>query len=125
MSIFPKPKKLFTKKKISADEAMQIFSKNSRRKGVVWTEVDPDELRACIWAVVASGHMIGFAEATGGVGVKLQVWINRDKHYSVAIEADELNEFLVQYHDLFCSPSESIRVQFGKEDTRSEESDGG
>lgn len=81
-------------KSYTAEQTERIIARSKRRYGVNWTLVDADLLRAALWAATSAGHMVGFSEAAGGVGVRVTVWIDRAKEYEVCISTDDLNEYL-------------------------------
>lgn len=81
-------------------------------RGVEWNKVDGDTLRMVIDALTYQGHMIGFAQAAGGVGVKLMIWADGNREDAFLMDAGELNDTLAEVLADLQAGDDSLRQMF-------------
>lgn len=84
-----------------------------RRRGVDWSQVDPDMLRYASAAVVTANATIVLSSAMGGIGATIRVWAGDDKWVEYAGSAEELNDWLEAVGDHYSSTSEDLRTVLG------------
>lgn len=87
------------------------------RRGVQWNHVDGDLLRMVVDALTYQGHMIGFAQASGGVGVKLMIWADGNREDAFIMDAAEMNVVLGEVLADLQAGDESLRQLFDEVST--------
>lgn len=107
----PKPK--------AAKQIGGRFFKEAPRptRGVHWPNVDGDLLRMTMDALCRGGHMIGFAQASEGMAIKVMIWTDGKREDAYAKDAATLNALMRFVLDDLQAKDDELRDLFNEVST--------
>jgi len=107
----PRARSIYTANgsKPTAIEKREVFARRSMATGFDWKNVNSVSLKAAISSANQMGVAIMFAAASGGRGVCVKVYQDRQPDIDYAADPHELEQLLDAIIDAFSSGSEDIR----------------
>lgn len=93
----------------SFDEVFATYAARRDSTGLDWRKVSGTSLKTAILAVHSQDMAIMLSPATGGLGICVSLYQNREKRQEYFMVADELNVYLEWIIDTFSNSGEDVR----------------
>lgn len=95
--------------KASLDDRLAEFRKRRESSGLDWRAVSGTSLKTAILAIHSEDMAVMFSPATGGLGICVSLYKDRQKKQEYFMVAQEFNDYLELLIDTFSNSAEDVR----------------